>query len=83
MGKGFEYTGNPKDQETVNRWMDKMEEWFLGLRNDFTITAASLQDQITAITPEPEPVVDYSTIIGTDGGTFIGTDDGGMVGAGL
>lgn len=79
MSKGFEFRGDPRDAETVNRWMDKMEELFLGLRLDLNNKFTELQDEIDALTPTPTPVV-YSPIIGGDGGTFVGADGGGMVG---
>lgn len=83
MSKNFDYlTGNAEHDELVNRWMDKMEEWVLGLRNDLVNQVRVLQDQIDALDPEPTPVT-YSAIIGTDDGTFVGTDGGGMVGEGL
>lgn len=38
MSKGFQYTGDPRDAEAINRWMDEVEQFRSNVKQDVRVT---------------------------------------------
>lgn len=58
MTKDFVYTGDPKDQEAINRWMDSVDQMMLELRKALDV---NVKDTVDAPYTPPGPSTTTTT----------------------
>lgn len=80
-GKGFVFRTDARDDQEVNRWMDRVEEMLRAMRLDLRRETSSLKSRVTVLEETSPASTDYNTIglVDPDGNALVDPDGNRLV----